>query len=214
MKKRKNFYKILNIDRAATPSEIKKAYREAAKRHHPDVSSIGDGKFRQIQEAYETLSDPQRRTTYDRDLRSVEPSGSKDEPSCQGRDAVISIFDHFNRDIFDVKDLWFDLRAPREQLIEIILTPDEARKGGEISLEIPFRKPCPRCMGTGFVWTLICGRCRGEGEEEVEKSVTISIPSGVRDGTTSRIPVHISGATINLLVKVTIGRATTRVEAY
>ena len=69
MKKKKNLYRVLRIKRNASPNEIKKAYRSAAKRYHPDISKKKEEKFRQVQEAYETLSDPEKKSVYDRELQ-------------------------------------------------------------------------------------------------------------------------------------------------
>ncbi|KAI5286466.1 DnaJ sub C member 7, partial [Ascosphaera acerosa] len=65
--KRKDYYKILGVDKGAGDAEIKKAYRKLAVKHHPDKnlgSEEGDAMFKEIGEAYETLSDPQKRAAY------------------------------------------------------------------------------------------------------------------------------------------------------
>src|SRR5579863_6571267 len=63
-----DFYVLLGLDRAATPGDIKRAYRRLARRYHPDINPgdrMAAAQFRQIAEAYETLSDPERRRRYD-----------------------------------------------------------------------------------------------------------------------------------------------------
>ncbi len=62
----KDYYKILGVSRQATQKEIKSAYRSLAKKHHPDATGEeSDDQFKDIQEAYSTLSDPEKRSDYD-----------------------------------------------------------------------------------------------------------------------------------------------------
>ncbi|MBM4438611.1 MAG: DnaJ domain-containing protein, partial [Actinobacteria bacterium] len=68
MKDRPNYYDVLGVPRDASPEDIRKAYRALARTHHPDVSKdqAAEGKFKQINEAYEVLRDPDKRQSYDR----------------------------------------------------------------------------------------------------------------------------------------------------
>ena len=61
----KDYYEVLGVSKSATQDEIKKAYRKLALQHHPDRHGGDDGKFKQINEAYQVLSDPQKRNQYD-----------------------------------------------------------------------------------------------------------------------------------------------------
>lgn len=68
MDEKKDFYEILNIDKDASPKEIKKAYRKLAKKYHPDINKTdphAKEKFIKIKDAYETLIDPKKRKIYD-----------------------------------------------------------------------------------------------------------------------------------------------------
>jgi molecular chaperone DnaJ len=195
--KKKNYYKVLNLRQNASESEIKKAYRSAAKKYHPDISAKNGEKFKQIQEAYETLSEPERKSVYDQELRS-EHTPQRRIPRPSKRDEfTFDLFDSF--DPFSAwDDFWADFVSDsfhgvspkqRKRYVEIVLTPEEARLGGEISFDIPLEAPCSRCRGIGRVGRLICGFCRGQGQERLEKKVTLSIPPGVRHGTEARIPL-------------------------
>ncbi len=84
-----NFYAVLGVNRTATPNEIKSAYRRLARKYHPDVNSdpLAPTKFAQINEAYKTLSDPERRNMYDRTGKAPSSSSGKRQSSPQARAA-------------------------------------------------------------------------------------------------------------------------------
>ena len=218
MKKKRNFYNLLDIDRKATPSEIKKAYRKAAKKYHPDVSRKGEEKFKHVQEAYDTLSDPEKKTVYDENLSAAERPQVKVSvrPSPAHDDMSFHPLENIDDSFSDWEDFWSDFMpdffgrrrgGSREQFVEILLTSEEASGGGEISLSVPLRAVCRRCGGTGARTTLICGRCLGTGEERLEKRIMVNIPPGVRDGTRARFPVTFHGTDqLDLVVTVRVGR--------
>jgi molecular chaperone DnaJ len=218
-KRKRDFYKVLDIDHTATPSEIKKAYRAAAKKCHPDVSARNDRTFKQVQEAYETLSDPQKRMAYDKEDSSGTASPPKPQPPFQPddfsfvfNDFIPGIFDRVGWPFPELNDFWFDFgpdlfgaagESHKEQFVEIILTPDEARAGGELSFDVPVWSTCNRCRGTGKSQGVICGRCRGEGTERSEKEVTVTVPPGARDRMRTRVPVGAGGG-FNMTLCVTL----------
>ena len=200
MVRKKDLYSILGVNQKADSAKIKKAYRQAVKKYHPDVSPKDEEKFREVQEAYETLSDPQKKALYDREIseRSVprpspygysHPLRTRPSSLLNEIDQFFSTFEH------SWMDRWPDFFGEWEEdyadvrSLEIILTPSEARKGCEIPLKIPFLADCRRCLGTGYVAGLICGSCLGRGTERVQKKVRITIPSGVKNGMQIRIPL-------------------------
>jgi len=214
-KKKRNYYKLLNVDRDADPSEIKKAYRKAVKRCHPDVTTQDDEKFKEIQEAYETLSDPARRMAYDQEALPARKSSLTMREPFSKDEFLYSFFDEPN--LFEsIDNAWYDFVSdfswgeedrPQKRFAELLLTPSEARRGGEIALDVPFQIPCSRCLGTGRIGRLLCGNCRGQGEERLEKKVTVAIPPGVRDQTEVRIsipaPAH---RPLELIVTIRVSR--------
>ncbi len=199
MTRKKDLYRILGVNRKADSAKIKKAYRRAAKKYHPDISPKGEEKFKEVQEAYETLSNPEKKAVYDREIskKSVPHSSTfyypeplKTRPS--------SLLDEIDEFFSTFEDFW--IRRPEFSgewaeghtnllSLEIILTPSEARNGCEIPLEVPFWTDCRRCLGTGFKEGLICGHCRGRGKERIQKKVRITIPAGVKSGTQIKIPL-------------------------
>lgn len=204
----KNFYKILGVSEEADPAKIKKAYRRAAKRYHPDISPKDEGKFKEVQEAYETLSDPKKKALYDQEF--LEKATSKPQFYSFGEpiDIRLHLFDEIDG-LFGFDELSAFFSEPSEShsnlSVEISLTPEEARKGCEIPLKIPFWSNCRRCRGTGTIKGLICGLCRGQGVKKMEKKIKVNIPAGIRNGMKIRIPLKdqgLSGADLIATLRV------------
>ncbi len=201
---KKNFYRVLGVNPKASPDKIKRAYRKAAKRFHPDVSRRNGEKFREVQEAYETLSDPEKKALYDREVLKSRspavqpqsyysyPSGSVPSSPFDEIEAFFGRFEDFWEDPW--ADFFSEIAQSHEDLsVEIILTPSEARKGCKVLLEIPIWNRCRRCRGTGYDKEWICSLCRGRGEERLEKKLRVTFPAGVKNGTEMRIPLRRLG---------------------
>ena len=204
---KKNYYGILKVDKKAKPAQIKRAYRNAAKRYHPDVSPKSEEKFKEIQEAYETLSDPVKRASYDQELMEkpaydTRPYRSDFRAPSPVRSSLrqpFSLLEEMDQFFAGFDHLWADdfrgfsvesERRHKDLFVEITLTPSEVRNGCEVPLKVPFWTTCTRCRGTGNVKGLICGLCRGRGEERLEKKIKVTIPPGVKNGMGIRIPLR------------------------
>ena len=189
MDKPKDFYVILGVSRDATTAAIKRAYRRLAKKYHPDLDPVREpDEFQELQAAYETLADAERRRRYDETLRQGEG------------DKFRSLAWSFVR-----SPAAGDLRRPiRPGSLsgEILLTPQEAAAGGVLPLDVPLLATCPVCDGTGgFVFD--CGRCGGEGKVERRLPVPIRIPAGIADGTVFQLAVD-DPAVLSVLLTVHI----------
>jgi molecular chaperone DnaJ len=165
MEKPKDYYQILGVARDATPAAIKRAYRRLARKYHPDVASEAlVPEFRELQAAYETLTDSEQRQRYDETL-----GGAERTPHSWS---------------FVRSPAAADLRRPFQPGSlsgEILLSRGEAQAGGVLPLEVPVSSTCQACDGTGgFVFD--CERCQGEGKISRRLPVPVRIPAGVRNG--------------------------------
>ncbi len=163
----KDYYEILEIDRGADSEELKRAYRRLARLHHPDVSG-GEGdsgdRFKEISEAYEVLSDPERRRRYD----LFGEAGTAASPFAGG-------MADFGGPLGDIFNLFFgggrsaSPRAPRrgsDLLAVVDLSLAEAYAGTVREIEMPRHEACAECGGTGLEEGFdrdLCPDCGGEG---------------------------------------------------
>ena len=212
----KSYYAILGISSDAKADEIRAAYRRLAKEFHPDRFPGGSDVFRQIQEAYSVLSDAGERREYDRNVslaRQRAPSGpapyAKPEPLIPERRPVdfgeISPARSFQTyapsfdEIFDW--LWSNFsilgqpKSGRVQnlTLEIMLTAEQAMRGGNARVMVPARAVCPGCRGSGGVGPYECSRCAGEGAISGELPISVSFPPGLMRDHAVVIPLERFG---------------------
>ena len=159
-----DYYEILGIERNATKVEIKKAYRKLAMKYHPDKNpgdKEAEEKFKLINEAYQVLSDDEKRAIYDRyGKEGLEGRGFNTKTDFS------DIFDMFN-DIFggfgfeeDYEDLPYDL----DKGIKVELEFEEAAYGVSKEIEIEYFSLCETCEGSGAKTKSICPTCKGQGK--------------------------------------------------
>jgi len=258
MSNKRDYYEVLGVSRSASQQEIKKAYRQLARQYHPDVSDAPDAEasFKEINEAYEVLSDSQKRRAYNRfghaGLRGAGSSGFS------------SGFGGF-RDPFDIFAEVFGQgfgfggasrrsgpRRGADLRYELHLSFEEAVFGCEKEIEVTRREQCPDCNGNGaepgtspvrcsecngtgevrrvqrsvlgsFVSVNTCPTCNGKGETipipcrqcngtgrvHVDRSLSVTIPAGVDDGTQIRLagegePGQQGGPAGNLYVALNV----------
>ena len=165
----RDYYEVLGVSREATDSEIKRAFRSLARELHPDVSAAPetDHKFREVAEAYEVLSDPERRATYDRFGRAgLQRRGF--EPRFSDFGSIGDIFAaFFGEDLFGAGGMsqrqstrGGDLQA----LVEIDL--EDAFSGTTVPVTVDVADACERCDATGSepgTGAITCTTCGGSG---------------------------------------------------
>jgi molecular chaperone DnaJ len=167
-----SYYEILGVDRNATDAEIKRAFRKLAQQWHPDVSSdpAAIERFKEINEAYQVLSDPKRRQIYDLVGRAgLGDMGGAESPFGPGFGGFGDLFDAFFSGMGATgpgqrrgrrpagSDLRYDLRISFE----------DAVRGIEKEIEFDLLDRCPACGGTGAVPgsnPVACTACGGRGE--------------------------------------------------
>lgn len=198
----RDYYDVLGVAPDAPADEIKRAYRQLARRYHPDISGEERGAaFIEVSRAYEVLGHSERRCEYDA-RRNAFPQPGRSEWLA---DEVAIDFPSVSSLLDRMQHAFFGELPLISRSAEIILTAREAFYGTTVPLDVPLRHTCPRCGGRGEVWGEWCLVCTGAGEVTSAHELRVSIPSGVRDGARFRFSVTPPGAPITIVeVRVTI----------
>ena len=190
----KDYYFILGLPHNASQDRIEIAYSERVRELHPSDSEEDMEAFAQIQEAYAFLQDPLRRAAYDRLLSSSQNLGpGKPRPPQRAASPVEDIslprsFETFLPSYEELFDRFWrnftTLAPPKAEKIEslnleILLSPEEALRGGQVRVTVPARISCPLCDGKGGVGPFECWRCEGQGYIFREIPIQISYPAGI-----------------------------------
>jgi molecular chaperone DnaJ len=167
----RDFYEALGVANSASQDEIKKAYRELARRWHPDRNPDdpkAEERFKEIQQAYDTLSDPEKRKQYDAGGRFA-GFGAGGSPGGGGFPGG-----GFASDLGDIFSSFFGRgrqQGPRAQRgrdleTEVRLSFDQAMHGAQVAVSVPTTGECPTCHGSGAkpgTSPRTCPRCEGTG---------------------------------------------------
>lgn len=166
MATKRDYYEVLGVSRDASPEEIKKAYRTLAKKYHPDVSSDPNAteKFAEIQVAYDCLSDPEKKSNYDR-FGTEDMNGFSGTGGASGfgfEDIFSNIFGGFggSRNRQSASQRGADISET------IIVSFEEAAFGTTKKIDLTKLDRCPKCKGQGAVSKddiTTCPRCGGRG---------------------------------------------------
>ena len=206
----KDYYSVLGIKRDASEQEIKRAYRQLARKYHPDVNpgdKSAEARFKEINEAHEVLSDKENRQKYDQYgdqwqyADQFAKAGGRQRSSWDfGQGSNAQRF-HFEDAGFGTPfetmfhDFTTGTSSRREQPrrgrhishpVEVSL--EEAYHGTNRILSLENNEPCPSCGGSGLIQNIPCSSCRGSGAVTRSKQLEVKIPAGVKDGSRVRIP--------------------------
>jgi molecular chaperone DnaJ len=214
-----DYYIILGIPNDSSQDDIRAAYRRLAKELHPDRYGKNQGPFQAIQEAYSVLSNPESRKSYDYSLQSkstavtplrrtslnryadenIEPLIAEsyghrgnltavNRPATQKRFILDTMVESLVGGYQQGRDP--EMISAADVSLEISLSAIDARRGGNVGIELPIRLPCPSCSrhrrhGTG------CWHCSGTGSLRSRKSVILRYPPGIRDNQYIKFTVQI-----------------------
>jgi molecular chaperone DnaJ len=196
----KNYYLILGVSRNESQEGIRAAYRDLAKRRHPDLAGAeSTAAFQEIVEAYEVLSDPDRRSRYNSQL-----TASENPPRVRSVAFRPSLDEMFHRFAADLAGYRTPEPSGAAIDLDIALTPSEAHHGVETRARVPLAEACPHCGGTGDQWPLPCPFCDGAGMVRAYRTVWLRIPPRVRHGTILELPVLGAGLPSPLRIRVII----------
>lgn len=251
---KRDYYEILGVDRSADDAAIKKAFRKIAQKYHPDVSKEADAedRFKEANEAYQVLSDPQKRRAYDQfghagvnmgngngfggagfpgfdemmeDLFSAftgrqRPGNGRGRRARQGRDLRYDLRLSFEQAVFGDE---LDINITRLENCDVCagsgaepgtqpITCKECQGSGQIrQMRQTFLgsmvtvTDCPTCGGSGQTVETPCKHCSGKGKLRKNRTLKVTIPAGVDDGTQIRLtgegePGEMGGPAGNLYV--------------
>jgi molecular chaperone DnaJ len=208
----KDYYRILGVDRSADDKTIKSAYRKLARKYHPDVNRGKDERFKEINEAYEVLSDPEKRRRYDTLGPDWERYAQGPQPGASPGGFNVEFgegrgdFSEFFRTIFGdlggraargrggVEDLLGGAfgrgaRPRRGQDVQagVEISLEEAFAGTRKTFSLELDEPCGGCQGSGNVGGNPCPSCHGTGWQRARREVDVKIPAGVRTGQKVRV---------------------------
>ena len=201
-----NYFELLGVSEDASDEDIKKQYRLLSKKYHPDINPEGAEKFKEIAEAYDVLSDPDKKIRYQQ---------QKNNPFDGGP------FEEFFKNMYSNGPEFHAKRKVADKIIKLPVTVLESFKGqtkqidyqrniacadcygnggdnmaciqcqgsgfffqvlGSGFFQQKLKVTCPSCHGKGKIITKYCGTCSGVGTKSNFETITINIPKGIDDG--------------------------------
>lgn len=173
----KDFYKTLGVERSVNADDLKKAYRKLAMKYHPDQNKddpTAEAKFKEINEAYDVLKDPQKRAAYDRYGAQAFSGGG-------GGGFNASDFSGFGSAFTDIFEDMFGGMGGRntggpsrgaDMQYTMEMSLEEAYKGKETTIKVPTNETCDKCNGSGAepgTGTENCETCSGQGRVRMQQ---------------------------------------------
>ncbi len=224
----KDYYEVLGVKRDATDEQIRQAYRKLARKYHPDVNpgdKASEDKFKELNEANEVLSDPEKRKKYDQLGANWKNGADFTPPPGWGQVNVeygdlndifgSSGFSDFFESIFGGGRANTRTRARnrtergQDAEAEMAISLEDAHRGGVQRVSIQGVRACQTCAGTGTASGVVCATCRGSGQVLSPRTLDVNIPPGARNDSVIRLarqgqPGQGGGEAGDLFVKLKI----------
>lgn len=186
---KKDYYEVLGVAKTASEDEIKKAFRKLARKYHPDVNrddpKVAEEKFKEANEAYEVLSDPERRAQYDQFGHAAFEGGAQGQGGFGGFGGSGGFSDIF--DMFFGQSGFGGRQAGPERgsdlRYDLEVTFEQAAFGLETEIQVPRTEDCSACQGTGAApgtHPETCSQCRGTGQQQVVQNTPFGRMVNVR----------------------------------
>jgi molecular chaperone DnaJ len=214
----KDYYSILGVSRSATEKDIKAAFRKLARIYHPDVNpgnKEAEAKFKEMNQAFEILSDPEKRKKYDQygdnwQYGDQMAEAARQQAAYQQATGGSRFYSNqsegagpvFETDESNLEGIFGDLLGGRmggfghrtakpqkgqDLESEVEVTLEEVYNGTSRNISLRSQAQCATCKGTGRIHNLACSVCRGKGVISDVKTLEVKIPAGVDNGSRVRI---------------------------
>lgn len=189
---KRDYYEVLGVDKNVSEADLKKAFRKKAKEYHPDLhpgDKEAEQKFKEVNEAYEVLNDPQKKARYDQfGHAGVDPNFGAGGGGYGGYGGGFSDMD------FDIGDIFSSFfggggsrranpNAPRQGTdvtATVFISFEEAAKGTKQKVDVPIVERCADCGGSGAkkgTAPRVCNHCRGTGQETRQQRTPFGVMS-------------------------------------
>ena len=200
MSEKRDFYVVLSVTREASDDDIRKAYRQAALKHHPDRNpgdKSAEEKFKEATEAYTVLSDAEKRAAYDRYGHAGLNGAQGFDFNGAGMGDILSHFQDMFSDFFGGSQGGGQRRKRgpergQDVRVEAVISLKDALLGGKHEITVSGAAPCDSCNGSGAepgTKTETCNQCRGSGQVTAQRGfIMFSSPCARCRGTGQYLP--------------------------
>jgi molecular chaperone DnaJ len=229
----KNLYDVLGVKKDASEKELRSAYRRLARKYHPDVApndKAAEARFKEVNSAFEVLSDAEKRKKYDRygdrweHADQIEEAQKRQSAGSWARQGPVGAAGAGEGGLGDFGSIFENLfrrerggprGAPATRRGQDVETPvelslEEAFRGTTRTVRLQGAEVCSICGGTGEVAGAVCHTCEGTGQVGRERRIEVRVPPGVKTGSRVRVagegrPGIGGGPPGDLYLLVTVG---------